>query len=31
VLHARAGDAAAVGRRSILAGELIAALPAVLP
>ncbi|MFU8878084.1 MAG: NAD(P)H-hydrate dehydratase [Wenzhouxiangellaceae bacterium] len=31
VLHARAGDAAARGRRSILAGELIDALPRVLP
>jgi len=31
VLHARAGDAAAAGRRSILAGELIDALPCVLP
>jgi NAD(P)H-hydrate epimerase len=31
VLHARAGDRAAVHRRSILAGELIDALPAVLP
>ncbi len=31
VLHARAGDAAAVDRRSILAGELIDALPSVLP
>ena len=31
VLHARAGDRAAFGRRSILAGELIDALPGVLP
>lgn len=31
VLHARAGDAAARHRRSILAGELIDALPWVLP
>jgi len=31
VLHARAGDAAARGRRAILAGELIDALPRVLP
>ena len=31
VLHARAGDRAAAERRSILAGELIDALPAVLP
>lgn len=31
VLHARAGDAAAVGRRVILAGELIDALPRILP
>ncbi|MDT8448886.1 MAG: NAD(P)H-hydrate dehydratase [Wenzhouxiangellaceae bacterium] len=31
VLHARAGDTAAAGRRSILAGELIDALPRVLP
>lgn len=31
VLHARAGDKAAGHRRAILAGELIAALPRVLP
>ena len=31
VLHARAGEAAAAGRRSILAGELIDALSRVLP
>jgi len=31
VLHARAGDAAAEHRRAILAGELIDALPRVLP
>ena len=31
VLHARAGDVAAVDRRAILAGELIDALPRVLP
>jgi len=31
VLHARAGDAAAENRRAILAGELIDALPRVLP
>jgi len=31
VLHARAGDAAAVDRRAILAGELIDAIPRVLP
>lgn len=31
VVHARAGDAAAEGRRAILAGELIAAVPRVLP
>ncbi|MDT8409820.1 MAG: NAD(P)H-hydrate dehydratase [Wenzhouxiangellaceae bacterium] len=31
VLHARAGDTAAAGRRTLLAGELIAALPRVLP
>lgn len=31
VAHARAGDSAAEGRRAILAGELIAAVPRVLP
>jgi len=31
VLHARAGDAIAAGRRVILAGELIDALPRLLP
>jgi len=31
VLHARAGDAAAENRQAILAGELIDALPRVLP
>ena len=31
VVHARAGDVAAEGRRAILAGELIAAVPRVLP
>lgn len=31
VLHARAGERAAFGRRSLLAGELIDALPGVLP
>jgi NAD(P)H-hydrate epimerase len=31
LLHARAGERAAGHRRSILAGELIAALPDVLP
>lgn len=31
VLHARAGERAAIGRRSILAGELVDALPGVLP
>ena len=31
VLHARAGDAAAENRRAILSGELIDALPRVLP
>lgn len=31
LLHARAGEAAALGRRCILAGELIDALPKVLP
>lgn len=31
VLHAMAGDRAGEGRRAILAGELIAALPRVLP
>lgn len=31
VLHARTGDAVAKGRRSILAGELIDALPDLLP
>jgi NAD(P)H-hydrate repair Nnr-like enzyme with NAD(P)H-hydrate dehydratase domain len=31
VLHARAGDRAARNRRSVLAGELIDALPGVMP